>query len=443
MHTNATELEVSHEALNSDDSAAEIARIRENKLLGRAGRLSDLFDYLVERSLKDEPPKEVEIIADVFSARGAPAQDDAVARVYVHRLRKRLEEIAAKSGAAAPVRLSIPLGEYRLVAERVHRQSASRATKPDLRSTLQAAVEWTSRKRAMVAAGVVCCLLLLGNVVAWGRLAGPGQANGEATIANSAIWAPIASGENPLLVVVGDYYMFGEYEDRLFLTRLIRDFSINSKQDLVESYLTTPEAFDRYGDVALQYLPTSVAFALADIAPVLAERNVRVALASELTETQLRDNDILYLGLISGLGRLKGPVFTGSRFSIGESYDIISDNGADRTYTSEAFVSAPSDAMYRDYGLFKSFSGPTGNQIVVLAGARDTALMGLSEALVSEKTQDDLAAAGAPPLETEALFEVQGHKHINLRARLLSAGAVESAKVWSSSPADMPVFPAQ
>lgn len=442
MHTNETESGSRPEPLSSHDSAAEIARIRENQLLGRAGRLSDLFDYLLERSLNDEPPKEVEIIADVFSARGAPAQDDAVARVYVHRLRKRLDEIATKSGSEAPVRLSIPLGEYRLVAERVNPEPGTPAN-PDLRSIVRVAMEWTSRRRALVAAGALCCVLLLGNVIAWSRLAGPGAAASEDTVARAAIWSPIATGERPLLLVVGDYYMFGEYEDRLFLTRLIRDFSINSKQDLVESYLTTPEAFDRYGDVALQYLPTSVAYALADIAPVLADREVRVALASELTETQLRDNDILYLGLISGLGRLKGPVFTASRFSIGESYDIISDTDADRTYTSEAFVSAPSDAMYRDYGLYKSFSGPSGNQIVVLAGARDTALMGLAEALVSEKAQDELAAAGAPPRETEALFEVQGHKHINLRARLLSAGAVESAEVWSSSPADMPVFPAQ
>lgn len=443
MHTNSAPPETSPEALTTPDSVAEIARIRENRLLGRAGRLSDLFDYLLERSLRDDPPKEVEVIAEVFSAKGAPAQDDAVARVYVHRLRKRLEDIATKSAGTAPIRLSIPLGEYRLVAERVVTGATDTQADDRLRSAFTSGIGWVRQRWALAGVMAACAALLLGNVVAWSRLAGTEPSSTARQAGNSAIGATLDSGDVPLLLVVGDYYMFGEYKDRLFLTRLIRDFSINSKQDLIESYMTSPEASDQYGDVALQYLPTSVAFALADLAPVFAGRDVRVALASELTETQMRDNDLIYVGLISGLGKLKGPVFTASRFSIGESYDIIQDHDANRSYTSEAFVSAPSDAMYRDYGVFKSFLGPTGNQIVVLAGARDTALMGLSAALATRETGDQLEAAGALLREGEALFEVQGHKHINLRAKIIGAGPVDSARIWSSSPEDMPVFPAQ
>lgn len=443
MHASSPNTTLPAEALDTAESVAEIARIRDQGLLGRAGRLTDLFDYLLDRSLKDDPPKEVEIVSEVFSGPGERAPDDAVARVYIHRLRKRLDEIALRGGSKVGVRLSIPLGEYRLVAERLAEpQTAPRPPSPVF-STLGSGWTWFRGRPTIVALVAAIAILAAGNVFAWTRIAGEFRQSATQDLARSDIWAPIASGDGPLLVVVGDYYMFGEYEDRLFLTRLIRDFSINSKQDLVESYLTTPEAFDQYGDVALQYLPTSTAFALADIAPVLAERDVRVTLASEITETQLRDNDILYVGLISGLGRLMGPVFTKSRFSLGESYDVIHDATDQRTYTSEAFLAAPSDAMYRDYGLYKSFSGPTGNQIVVLAGARDTALMGLSEAMVSPQVATELKDESVSPTEAEALFEVQGHKHANLRARLLAADEIESAQIWSSSPQDMPVFPAR
>lgn len=427
------------EDLSAPACAAEIARIREPGVLGKAGRLRDLFDYLVERSLKDDPPKEIEIISAVFSSGGSVTPEDSVARVYVHRLRKRLEDHFARTGGSSGVRLLIPRGEYRVVAQRVAAKSPT-VGRPRRAAALLARAGEVVRRRALTA-GVAAALaiLLLGNVVAWTGLAGDESAQSKRSVAAMDVWAPLAKSEAPLLIVVGDYYMFGEYEDRLFLTRLIRDFSINSKEDLVEHYLTSPAAFDRYGDVALQYLPTSTAYALADLSPLLVGRDVRVTLASELTETQIKENDIIYVGLISGLGKLKGPVFTASRFAVGESYDIIEDTSDGRFYTSEAFLGAPSESMYRDYGLFKSFSGPTGRRIFVLAGARDTALMGLSETLTDPDAGPNLASISAE--EFESLFEVQGRKHVNLEARQLAAQSVNSEDIWSSSPNDMPVFP--
>ena len=85
------------------------------------------------------------------------------------------------------------------------------------------------------------------------------------------MWTEMAKSKRPLLIVVGDYYMFGEYEDRVMLKRLIRDFAINNKEDLVGSQRSNPNDVDRYSDVALQYLPASAAFALADLAPMLRE----------------------------------------------------------------------------------------------------------------------------------------------------------------------------
>ncbi len=432
------------EALDAPEIAAEIARIRGNDLLGKAGRLRDLFEFLVERSLKDEPPKEVEIIEAVFSNSGRVTPEDSVARVYVHRLRKRLEEIAARQGQAGGVRLRIPRGAYRIIPERVE-PAAGPATSRNGAAAWLAGLLGKVRSRKLASGAVVALvLLMLGNVVAWTRLAANTPSDAASGMANAAVWSPLTQSQAPLMIVVGDYYMFGEYEDRLFLTRLIRDFSINSKDDLVERYLTSPQAFDRYGDVALQYLPTSVAFALADLSPVLADRDVHVTLASELSDSQLKEYDIIYVGLISGLGKLKEPVFASSRFAVGESYDIIRDTGGGSTYTSEAFLAAPSDSMYRDYGLFKAFAGPTGKQIMVLAGARDTALMGISEALSGGAPIEGLAARSAgEPTQLEALFEVQGRKHVNLEARLLVSEAVDSRKIWSSTPGDMPIFPAR
>lgn len=435
MHGNP----VQFEDLSAPACAAEIARIREQGVLGKAGRLRDLFDYLVERSLKDDPPKEIEIISAVFANGGSVTPEDSVARVYVHRLRKRLEDHFGRTGGTSGVRLLIPRGEYRVVAQRVAAQSPATGGRRRAVALLARASQVVRSRALTVGVAAALAVLLLGNVVAWTRIAGNDAAKAKHSVAGMDVWAPLAKSEAPLLIVVGDYYMFGEYEDRLFLTRLIRDFSINSKEDLVEHYLTSPAAYDRYGDVALQYLPTSAAYALADLSPLLVNKDVRVTLASELTDTQIKENDIIYVGLISGLGKLKGPVFTASRFAVGESYDVIEDTSDGRFYTSEAFLGAPSESMYRDYGLFKAFSGPTGRRIFVLAGARDTALMGLSETLTDPGVDPGLHTGSAE--EFESLFEVQGRKHVNLEARQLASQAVNSEDIWSSSPDEMPVFP--
>ena len=246
----------------------------------------------------------------------------------------------------------------------------------------------------------------------------------------------------PLLVVVGDYYMFGEYEERVKLKRLVRDFAINSKEDLVHSQRDNPGSFDKYSDVAMQYLPASAAYALADLAPLLREgRQVQVALASELTPERLKSDDIIYVGLLSGMGKLSDAVFSQSRFAIGESYDQIIDRKTGRTYTSEAFRAAPSDQMYRDYGFFSTFEGPAGNRIAILSGSRDTAVMGVAEALTQMDRIAKVEKKTGGKEDFEALFEVKGQKHVNLEAQVLASYEINSSTIWSGAPANVASYP--
>ena len=263
-------------------------------------------------------------------------------------------------------------------------------------------------------------------------------------LATTGIWADIARSKRPLLIVVGDYYMFGEYEDRVRLKRLIRDFTINSKEDLVSSQVNNPKDFDRYSDVALQYLPASAAFALADLAPLLHDgRQVQVTLSSELPLDRMKTDDIIYVGLLSGLGALRDPVFANSRFAIGSSYDQIIDQQTGRRYTSEAFVVASSNDMYRDYGFFSSFEGPTGNRIVILSGSRDTAVMGVAEAVTQMDRLKRVEQKTPKKGDFEALFEVKGQRHMNLEAQVLAAYPLNGQAIWSGDRANAARYPAK
>ncbi len=430
---------------------AEIVRVRASGVLGAGGRLTELFDFLVERSAQNDAPKEAEIALTVFGkAESDASRDDPVARVYVHRLRKRLEDFYLRNGAPSGVRLDIPKGEYRVVGSPGDPAPVPQADAIRLSSeaedplSLAVAAEPPRKRNWPVLVGAALAgLLVLGNVAAWAAFAHK-PPDAAAEIRNSPIWSELSASTRPLLIVVGDYYIFGEYQDRLFLKRLVRDFSINSKNDLLQRYGSDPKEWDHYGDVALQYLPTSAAFALADLAPLFSkDRQVQVVLASELTPDKIKTSDLIYVGLLSGLGDLKNPVFANSRFSIGESYDQLLDHETRQTYTSEAFLSAPGDTMYRDFGFFASFKGPSGNRIAILAGERDTALMGVAESLSKPASLEALRRAVNDSGSFEALYEIKGQKQVNLEARVVATAAIDSAAIWAGGKADAISFPAE
>ncbi|MBK8838388.1 MAG: hypothetical protein IPO30_06725 [Hyphomonadaceae bacterium] len=423
---------------------AEIARVRESGVLGATGRLVELFDFLASRSADSRPPKEAEIALVVFGKADSEAlRDDPVARVYIHRLRKRLDDFYLRHGTPAGVRLDIPKGDYRIICvtpEETIATATPAESEPELASEAPIAKPDRRKRWALIAAGFLA-LLLGGNVAAWALLA---NKPAEKQLADAGIWTEIANSPRPLLIVVGDYYMFGEYEERVKLKRLVRDFAINSKEDLVHSQRDNPGTFDQYSDVAMQYLPASAAYALADLAPLLREgRQVQVALASELTPERLKSDDIIYVGLLSGMGKLRDAVFSQSRFAIGESYDQIIDRKTGRTYTSEAFRAAPSDQMYRDYGFFSTFEGPAGNRIAILSGSRDTAVMGVAEALTQMDRLAKVEKKTGGKEDFEALFEVKGQKHVNLEAQVLASYELNSSTIWSGAPANVASYPAK
>jgi hypothetical protein len=436
---------------HADRFAAEIARVRASGALGAGGRLMELFDFLVKRSAEGAAPKEAEIALEVFGKADTDAtRDDPVARVYIHRLRKRLDDFYLRNGAPSGVRLDIPRGEYRILAVDPSAGTAALAKTPapaagPAPSPVPAEAPPKARRpfRWAWAAAGFAGLLVAVNVAAWAMFSRPAAMQAPADIRQAPLWSGLTRSTRPLVVVVGDYYIFGEYQDRVFLHRLIRDFSINSREDLLARYMNDPRASDQYGDVALQYLPTSAAYALADLAPLIQGRRVEVELASQMQPDKLRDADVIYIGLFSGMGPLRVPAFARSRFQIGESYDQIIDRHDGVTYTSEAFLAAPSDTMYRDYGLVSAFHGPTGNRIIVLAGARDTALMGVAEALTRGPSLDALKRAVGAGEDFEAMFEVKGQKHVNLESRILGAGALDSASIWRGERRDPLEFPTE
>jgi hypothetical protein len=419
-------LSVENSAGESDEIARLAARLRARHALGRSDGLNRLFDYLAECAVAGGRPKEFEVAAAVFRRSSSfDGSQDASVRVAVHRLRRKLDDFYSGAGRDEPVRLAIPKGEYRMVAEP---RPGDIAAAPPARS-------WA--RHAAAAFAVLAALNLAAWAVFW---ATHGTERTLAQVQASTPWAPLLRAEAPTLLVIGDYYIFGEIDEHAGINRLVREYGINSREDLDAWLMDNPKAMGSYRDLDLYYLPVGAAFALRSIVPIISRgsahsETLHVVMASDLTPEMLKRNNIVYLGYLSGLGVLRAPVFAASRFQVGETYDELVDAQTHKHYVSQEGGPSPGygnggDATRRDYGYVTAFKGPSGNRIVVIAGDRDTGLMQAAEALASPEALRTLAkSAGGDSFE--ALYEAQGIGRSSLGGRLVVAAPRNRVNPWT------------
>ena len=392
----------------SSELEQEIERVREAGVIGKRGRLVDLFDFIAARSLSGLPPKETEIATSVFGRSVGQDGEDSSVRVYVHRLRKKLEEYYLREGAGPNGRLILPRGAYAFELE----------TGPDPVATpVDASAVARSRSVTPWLIGVLAACLIVILFQSWALMSR--TTSSAEHFLSSPVWAPLAERNRPLLIVLGDYYIFGEFEDGLFLNRLIRDFDINSSMDLTDYLLDEPELIGTYVDVSLGYLPVSSAHALNDLLPPLVARQPEIMMASDLTEAQIRQSDIIYLGLTSGLGMLQDTVFADSRFQPGRTFDELVDTTGETEFVSDEFQGISEDMTYRDFALFSLSEGPGDGLIWVMAGTRDTGLIGLSDMLHRRDWAQNTLSADPVRPGYQAVFEVTGQRQRALAVRLV------------------------
>lgn len=375
--------------------AAQVERVRDSGVLGRSHGLIRLFDYLAAPAQAGRTLREADVAHEVFG-RALALSGDASVRVYVHRLRKKLDDFYAGAGAREPQRLVIPVGEYRLEIADVGVPAPGRKA--------------TARPRWLWPALAATAALVAANAGAWwwmARTAAP--SHDLARAAASPLWSQIGR-DRPVVVVVGDYYIFGDTEFGEGPRRMIRAFEINSPADLDAWLMDNPQLQGRYVDLDTYYTPVGATLALREIMPLVLQAaggmdRVRVTTASHLTPDLMKSADIVYVGYLSALRMLQQSVFERSRFTIGSTYDELVDRKTGQTFVSGAGSAGP-DRPNRDYGYLAHFRGPAGNHVIIVAGNRDMGVMQMAEVASDPAALAALKMRGQGPIE--ALYEVDG-----------------------------------
>jgi hypothetical protein len=429
-----------------DELREQSERIVRSGALGRSRSYARLLEFLVQCSIDGRTPKELEIAMEVFG-KGAdfdPSQDSMV-RVYAHNLRQKLDQYYAADERAREPRLSLARGEYRIsiasgdaAAQEPPPESPAEAV-PVVALPSGHAAERAPRIRTWLPLAAAA-LLAVGGIVGWALGAGRQEPmSAAAAVAHSPLWSHLVDDDLPMLVVVGDYYIFGELDERGDVDRLVRDFSVNSSKDLDELMMYEPDLLARYMDLDLTYLPRGAAFALLDVLRVLyaADKPLRVVSMSELNVADVKSNHVVYLGYISALDKLEDFVFASSALEVGETYDELRNKETGVLFTSEAGIPGI-DRNYRDYSFVSTFPGPGGNQFMVVAGTRDAGLMQAAHAVTDpmfvrsvEQAMPEESLRRAPAFEQ--LYEVMGFDRTNLDALLVHTAPLNYQKIWGGT----------
>ncbi len=431
------------ESISPEDLRALCDRIIKSGELGRSKTYAAILEYLAGCAITGTNPKEVAIAMDVLGREADfDVGKDSIVRVHVYHLRNKLSAYYARAGLTEKWRIDIPKGQYMLVTtlnEPVAEPALSITGKPLERRPL---TPWL--------VGFAILLLLLDLARGWRAEEEVLDAMAATPVVNpfaaSGLWQPLLDDDLPVLILVGDYYIMGELDDTGNVDRMVREFDINSRQDLQN--LQSDGHGAEYFNLDLSYTPTSIAPALAQVLRVFGADSDRVTvkMISEFNTNDLVGNHIVYLGYLSGLQNLSDLMFAASGLSIGVTYDELIELDTNESFTSSSGLSIGENA-YRDYGMLSTFPGLSGNQIVLLAGMRDEGLINLSEEvaeLESIRMLEEAVAAsgtsgGTEPGDDkayEALYEVLGYDNTNFDASLVYSRTLDTKIVWETKLVD-------
>ncbi len=249
---------------------------------------SKLLNYLVESTLSKKIPKEITIAIEIFGkAPDFNSNKDSTVRYHILILRNKLENYYANEGKSDAVRLLIPKGHYEIkFMPRVIRTA----------SLFKNAVSALKRREWIV---IFLLLLVIGCLIS--RQSRYRQMISSLPTADfvgprDPVWGSFFENGFPVAVILGDDFVMDEYSPDKNRYRQIRDWEINSENDLSDYLVQNPKA--KLWKSEITALPYGGADNLMDILHLAYhfQNDVSLHLSSTLSLETIRNHNVIYIG---------------------------------------------------------------------------------------------------------------------------------------------------
>jgi hypothetical protein len=283
---------------------------------------------------------------------------------------------------------------------------------------------------------VIIALLTVG-VVALGYLFFVEKENRH-SFSKQPLWQDFLSGDQPTMLLLGDLFIYTEFDSALGTTRILRDTRINSRQEFDSYRGQHPEIAEGLGTLSYGLLIQSSALWIKRLTEIFhaAKKDYTIRMVSRFNPKELQDFDIMVVGMIKTLGLFRS-YFANSAFR----YDSADDALMVRTSVEgEATVYKPSgdpDAYHTDYAVMAKFPGPNNNTIYLFGGIWDTgatqSLKCFTDARLLETVKAEMVKTlGEVPEYYEVLLEVNGVDRMELTPKILQVYALSNLSgIWA------------
>ncbi len=362
-------------SMSREEILQQLDKITSSELF-KSEKNQQLLTYLVNKTLENEPPKETTIALEFFE-HDINVKDTSYVRVAVYHLRNKLKEYYLTEGKEDRLQLSLEKGSYEVSYQRVS---------PKLRRS--------GRIRLWIASAIILLIVCLGLLLKMYLGYQPDSKT------DTLLFHDLSANDKPVLIVLGDLFMYAEKDGTL-----IRNFNINKLEELEAQ---KPELLG-LNQSRSKILTRLHAISIYNISGMLNDlkKEVNFRMASELSIEDLKENNIVYIGLFKGLYLLDSYYkISNYRPGPGKSY-LINKTRNDTI----SIVGNPAE-MHKDFGILTRMRGFEDNVIYLMAGFTDTSV----EMISSEINQNDLFEVitrefpeGVLPENYEVLLEVDGY----------------------------------
>jgi len=399
-------------------------KIIDSPAFGRSETYANLLNFLVESTLAGDIPKETTIAEKIFGDHAFDPSESTLVRVYVFNLRKKIDKYYQRQGEQDEWRLSVPKGGYEVVLQKTEDQEEQ---KPPSETAV------SGNKRWILYAALLTSLLL--NVFLWRNQVVTEKS--YQVISGSGIWANFLSSSRPYYVVLGDLFIYSEYDEEQEVNRTIRIHNMNSVESFEQMVTAFQDSTRQLSQLSYSFLVRNSAEWIKSLTQIFFSRHKSFSIRymTKFGSKDLLDNNIVIVGMLKTFG-LFNNYFDNSRFDLLPS-DVLRYQ-ADSLQAVQTFApSGDPDSFHTDYGFIAKFPGPNNNTVLMCGGLWDTgasqSLKMLTDPVLLQQLEDRLKEEfeTIPPY-FEVLLEVNGIDRTELTSQILHVNQIsESRNLWN------------
>ena len=382
-----------------------IAKILNSKSFGHSNTYANLLLFLVASTLEEDIPKETTIAAEILGKPNFDPSQSTLVRVYIYNLRKKLAKYYAKEGKDDTIILQIPKGSYevRFVDKKVI----------------------TSKKPNTWSKGTIFILFFLFAIsLAYNIFLYPGRHNRN-PINENGLWKDLFINQKPLMVLLGDLFIYQEDNTKIGTQKIIRDPSINSLEDYDKFLLEQSDTDIIYEPLSYSLLIYNSALWIKDLSEIFShnQNDFTIRNMVRFNPKELPDNNFIVLGMMKTFGLFKDYLAGPSLYYNNQDQSIVYSNGQNGIETVYRPYGDP-NGHHTDYGFITKVPGPNNNNIYLFGGIWDTAASQSLKYFTSPKLLKELESAligkyGSLPKYYQIVLEVKGVDRMELSSKIL------------------------